>query len=236
MSSSRQYVIPVFDTLGTAWSKVYGSKGAIWGGLGILMAIMIGIGILEGVASAIGIGIVASLIGFISQIVAFLLQLGLIYMGICRAKDQPINYNQVFYALNLPMALNIIGLYVLQFIIFIIPSIIMVSGAMLWNFGGAVMLLGIILFFAGFCSIILVAIRVSLSVPIVLDQMVGPVEAIKKSIKATDGNFWNLMGLYVAQMLIFFIAILPLGIGLIWCIPFGLITYGVVYDKLRQNI
>jgi uncharacterized membrane protein len=41
-----------------------------------------------------------------------------------------------------------------------------------------------------------------------------------------------MVGLAISVMLIFFVAMIPLGIGLIWAVPLISIAYGVVYRTI----
>lgn len=224
--------LPVWDTINAAWAKVAGSKGTFWAAIIIMFLIMFGIGILEGVTEKIFF--ISSLLGIIGSILGYFLQLGLVYIGITRAKDMPINYKLVFTPFDVQLALNLVGLYVLQTVIFLIPAIVAAAGIFLYMTGSAIaMFIGGLLVIASIVALLVIAVRLSISMAYVLDASAGPRAAIKSSLAATEGNFWNLVGIYILQMLILLVSILPAGIGLIWSIPFVLICYGMVYKQLR---
>jgi len=226
--------LPVWDTLNAGWAKTPGSKGTFWAAIGILAAIMFGIGVLEGMTSKWW-GI-SGLFQIIGNILGYFMQLGLIYIGITRAKDLPINYKMMFFTFDLQLALRLIGLYILQTLIFLIPVAVGAAGAFLYMMGNMLAtLIGVLLIIASIVVTVLLAVRLSLSMAYVLDAADAPVAAIKKSLAATDGNFWALVGIYILQILIVIVSIIPLGIGLIWSIPFSLITYGLIYKTLRNN-
>lgn len=227
--------LPVWDTLNAGWAKTAGSKASFWGAIGILAAIMFGIGVLEGMTSKWW-GI-SGLFQIIGNILGYFMQLGLIYIGITRAKDLPINYKMMFFTFDLQLALRLIGLYILQTLIFLIPIAVGAAGVFLYMMGNMLAtIIGVLLIIASIVGTALLAIRLSLSMAFVLDAADAPVAAIKKSLAATDGNFWSLIGLYILQILILIVSAIPLGIGLIWTIPFSLITYGLVFKTLRNNV
>ena len=76
------------------------------------------------------------------------------------------------------------------------------------------------------------AMRLYLAKGIVLDQQVGPWAAIKKSFRATKYNVWRLIGLTLLNAIILLVSVIPLGIGLIWSLPYLFINYGMVYRRL----
>src|SRR5438477_89442 len=61
-------------------------------------------------------------INFIGEIVLFLVQMGILYIGIQRALDLPITYTQMWRGFRSDMALKLIGLYILQILI-LLPGI-----------------------------------------------------------------------------------------------------------------
>lgn len=226
--------LPVWDTLSAAWAKTYGSKATFWAAIGILAAIMFGIGILEGMTSKWW-GI-AGLFQLIGNILGYFLQLGLVYIGITRAKDLPINYKLMFTALDLQLALRLVGLYILETLIFLIPAALGIAGVFLFKSdSGAGMGFGALLFIISILASIFIGIRLSLCMAFVLDAGSAPVAAIKQSIAATEDNFWNLVAIFLMLVLLMFASLLTIGIGFIWFIPFAMIAYGEIFKTLRVN-
>ena len=68
--------------------------------------------------------------------------------------------------------------------------------------------------------------------PLIVDKNMGPLAAIKTSIKIASSRWFRLFGLGFLIMFFNFIGILLFGIGLIWTLPLGLIAYGMAYRKL----
>lgn len=231
--SGQAYELPVWETITTAWDKTMGVKGSFWASLGVLFAIMFGFGVIQGLTESNVV--IAVIVSLISNVIGYLIQLGLIYMGIRRAKDQPIDFKMMFFAFDLNVAMKVVGLYILQVLIFIIPILVIMLGSFLISSGKiAPMILGSILCIASAIGALVVGVRISLSMAFVLDTGLAPVAAIKASFAATDQNFWNLLGLFLLEFIIIVASIIPLGIGLIWTLPFCFICYGLIYQRLRS--
>lgn len=231
---TNHYQLPISDTLRTAWDKTYGAKKTIWAGIGITFAIMLVLGCLQGFADLGGDGI-AGFVKLIIRVISYFLQLGLLYMGICRARDAHIEYQQLFKAFTIDQAFRIIGLYLLQLLIFIPAAIVAFIGGLLGAqmFPGAT-IIGGILFALAVIILIVLAIRLMLAIGLVLDQNLNPWPAIKMSFLSTKGNELRLFLLILIQLAIVTISAIPFGLGLIWTLPFSIIGYGVIYKRLAS--
>lgn len=226
------YTLPIKETLSTAWEKVNGAKGTIIGAFVLIIAVMFVIGIIEGVMQTISAPL-GSLFKLIANIIGYLLQMGMLYIGICRAKDMPIRYTLIFKTLNLNCGLRIIGLYILEALIFLIPGAVIFGATFIYTlqFPGATLISAILLIAASLASIY-IALRLIPGIALVLDQDAGPITAIQKSWQLTQGNVLNLFVITLVQMLAVLLGVVTFGIGLIWMLPFSIITYGVLYRKL----
>jgi hypothetical protein len=234
--SGQVYELPVWDTITTAWDKAYGAKKTFWASIAVLFVIVFTIGVAQGLtdSGADEKNFISIIIGTIGNIVAYFLQLGLIYMGINRAIDRPIHYKMLFRTFNLPLALNIVGLYTLQVLLFLAPVVIAALGVFLIS--GPSTVLGVLLCVVAFIAFAILMVRLSLCMAYILDANSTPLTSIKQSIRATTGNFWNLVAVFLIQFLIILVSIIPFGLGLIWTLPFGFICYGTVYQRLRTNL
>lgn len=236
------YLIPVKDTIASAWRKVYGAKGSFWAAMLLLIVLSI---ILYGIQALFDyiLPSLDSIVGIVVQAIDYLLQMGIIFFGIQRAFDLPISYSLLFRSFKYPLWVKMIGLYILQVLIFIIPVLLlfipMILKASLEN-GDSLsplpLIISIILVVIGVIVIIILAIRLALSNAFVLDKQLGPVDAIRASFQATRGNFWRLLGIMIIQLAIVLVSVIPFGIGLIWTIPFAYILYGLVYKRLLVNV
>jgi uncharacterized membrane protein len=137
--------------------------------------------------------------------------------------------------------LKLIGLYILQFIILIIPAVIaggcvgIASGA---ESAGRYLLMlpmGLLAIIAGLATIYL-SLRLLMGMGLVLDRGATPWHAVKMSFRATRSNVWPLIGIILAELGILIVSAIPLGIGLIWTLPFVWVVYGTVYKRLSVNI
>ena len=239
--ADKKYLIPVRETITTAWHKVSGTKGSVWAGIGIIVLVGIGFAILEAITKAVPF--INGLITIINQIVVFLLQMGLLYIGIKRAAEMPITYKLMYRTYELSMTIRVILVYILKILI-LLPSMILLIISVVLNGlttagsiqpSGLMTTLIVILFIIGFISLIYLSIRIALGMAFALDQEVNPWQAIKMSFAATNENVWRLIGIYIIQLIIVIISMIPLGIGLIWTIPFILILYGTIYQRLLIN-
>lgn len=230
------YKLPVMDTIKLAWSKVYGAKGSIWAGFGIVFVIMFCLGLIDGVFQYAWPNIEPA-VGFVVQVVGFLLQMGLVYLGIRRAQDAPINYRLIFRSFESRITIRIIGLYIMQVLILIIPMIFIIVGIVIntADSSSGTLAISILLFILGGVAVLILAVRMMLSMGYVLDRAAGPIEALKLSFAASKSNFWRMLGVTIIETLIIIVSAIPLGIGLIWTLPFGLIVYGVMFNLLTVN-
>lgn len=233
------------ECVSTAWQKVYGAKGSIWGAIGISILVAFFFGILTAIVGSFS-ATLAFIVSVAGQIAGFLIQMGIIYIAIMRAKDLPINFKQVFYTFDMNVALRVIGVYILQMLIYLIPGIIFFGLTILVAGGAAVfstiqaglgfasfMLISWLLL--GVLAFIYITLRMYCALGLALDKNLNPVDAIKQSIALTAGNEFKLLGLIFVQMLSFIVGALLLGIGLIWAIPFALIAYGVAYVRMTSK-
>lgn len=239
------YLLPVSETIQAAWEKVGGSKKSFWAAIGVSILIAFGIGLVAGLLSNIS-DLLAGLVNFIGQIISTLISMGILYMGIQRAKNAPINYKQMFYAFESPIAIRIIGVYVIQFLIFFPLTLLFIFVPMV-IFGNALgdtfssglnaanfflvswILLGVLIS-------LYITLRLLLSMAFVLDQKSTSWTAIKQSYFASRGNEWRLLAILFFQILTILIGGLLLGIGLIWAIPYTMILYGLTYKNLLANL
>lgn len=232
----------VVQSVKLAWEKVKGSKKTFWAGLVLIIIIRL---VLEGLDRASDHieqpGLIAFIIGilaFIFIIIQSFLYWGLIYIGARRADDLPISVADYKYPFSFFLLLKMIGLYIVSFLIFLIPMLLIIAPAFLlyyhqnqqlnWLFYIAIVI--------GVIALIFLSIRLYLAKIILIYQNTNPLAAIAQSFRITKNNVWKLIWLGIINTVILLISIIPLGIGLIWSIPYILINYGVVYKKLTQQV
>lgn len=235
--SIARFSLPVMDTINLAWNKVSGAKASIWGALGLLFLIQIGTQIAQAILFAIPfVGVIIGVPAAIAFTVAItLLTYGVLYVGLRRAKGEAISYKDMFYPMDWSLALNLIGLTVLNVVIIIALEIFAFLGTMMFTLGMLGGILGGLMIAAAVIAAIIIMVRISLSALFMLDERTSPIDALKKSFYATDGNFWNLLGLLIMLWLAVVISAIPLFIGLIWTLPLAWIALPTAYLRLRNQ-
>ena len=67
---------------------------------------------------------------------------------------------------------------------------------------------------------------------LIISKELGPIEALKKSYDITEGQSVNLILFLSILVMINLIGLIPLGLGLVFTIPFSLVATGVMFTKL----
>jgi hypothetical protein len=240
------YVLPVFETVQTAWRKVKGTKATIWALLGSLFVIEFIFGLITNPKQPIfPIPMsIALIFQVISMVIQFIFTWALVYVGIQRALDNPVTFrDSLKYVNRVGLFFRMIVLYILEVIVILVPVIVLALIPMLikkfYNLG----MFGdfVVAFFyigAAFASIYII-LGLYLASGLVIKQNMVAIDAIKESFAVIQNNRFRLIGLTIINMFILMIAMIPLGLGLIWVFPYLFICYGVVYEKLvndRSNI
>lgn len=252
MSESNTVLLPVWESIQTAWAKVSGFKGTFWGAYLLILFIMFCVGILDGILQY-AVPKIEPVFALVGQVINYLLSMGIIYLGIRRAFDIPTTFKNVFDVFRENKPWKLIGLYILQILIILACMLVLAVGVALafavgiieetaannppaFHFSnpGMVALVTLILIF-GFCLVVYVATRLWLSAGFVLDRGYGPIDALSSGFKASRSNFWRIVGYALLQIFFMIISVIPLGIGLIWSLPWMVICYGVGYKNLVVN-
>mgnify|MGYP001296924804 CR=1 FL=1 len=72
----------------------------------------------------------------------------------------------------------------------------------------------------------------SLALVLVVDKDFGPWEALETSRKAIQKCWFSVLGLWIVLGLILVVAMIPMGVGLIWAVPLTMLCVGVLYRNL----
>jgi hypothetical protein len=192
---------------------------------------------------AMSVQIAAVIILISLGVVQAIIKFGLLYLGIRRAADLPIEFKSIGYVFSWSLIGRILGLYLCIGILMLfaaIPLFLPVIGQ--YFLGGMVLsTFSIICYIATIFLVIFFTMRLFLAQSICIAEQAGPIKSIRMSFKATKDNVFRLIGLSLINLLIVFVSILPLGIGLIWSIPYLFINLGVIYkilvtDKMSLKI
>lgn len=248
----------VIDSIKQGWANVYGAKATMWA-LFILIVIAELIRSLMGHASEhMGTLTVIPIlfIWIFIIILQSLLTWAVMYFGILRARNLPIRASMASYVWDFRFFWNMVGLYILEFLILSIPLFMMSFPAMYLASShtatdlstveavaaaattGPSLLTSIIcglIIIVGFILTIFLSMRLYVAKLVAIDEKTGPYTAIQKSFAATKSHVWQLVGLTILNMLILLVSIIPLGIGLIWSMPYLFVNYGIVYTTLTSK-
>lgn len=212
---SRGYDFNISDLLSEAWQRVKGTKGIIIGGFlvfyAVLLAASFAIGGFFGLLGVVSdnpiLAAVAELvIGIFASALAYPFLAGINMIGIRRAADQPISFNDVFSHFGRTVPLMITA----------ILSMLLIYVGML------------LLIIPGFY----LAIAYMLAVPLVVERGLSPWQAMEASRKAITQHWFKVFGLFLLLGLITLVSAIPLGIGLVWTIPLYVIAMGVLYRTI----
>ena len=220
------------ETLSNAWQRVDGAKATIWAGIGIFLPI---------IALIVFLNMMIEnnfFLNLLTDLLFTLFNAGLVYLGIKRAQDFPIQYTQIFYPLHPGIILRLVVVAIVKYIITLIPILIFIFlvALLLQLFSSWRETILIIAKPVGLLivvtSLIYLQIRMILSTAFILDRHADFWSAIQLSFQATRGQFWHLFLLYLFTLFSIMLSIIPFGVGLIWSLPFAFILYGTIYKEM----
>ena len=212
---SRGYDFNISDLLSEAWQRVKGTKGIIIGGFLVFYAVLLAasfliggfFGLLGVVSESPMLAVVAELvIGILASALAYPFMAGINMIGIRRAADQPISFNDIFshFGRTVPLVITAI---VSMLLIYLGMFLLIIPGMYL-------------------------AIAYMLAIPLVVERGLTPWQALEASRKAITQHWFKVFGLFLLLGLITAISAIPLGIGLVWTIPLFVIAMGVLYRTI----
>ena len=188
-----------------AWDLIRGFKATMWGAFLIYLGVAIAISL---PFEFLGKG--SAIMGFISQIViglvSYPLYAGLTMLAIKRSVGAPTNAFMVFdyYSKIIPI-----------FLLYVLMTILVVLGFVLLVIPG-----------------IYLMVAYSLAIPLLVEKNMRLWDALEASRKMISKRWFSVFGLYLVVLVIILISIVPLGIGLIWTLPFALVVPGIIYRNM----
>ncbi len=212
---SRGYDFAIGELLGEAWQRVKGTKGIIIGGFLVFYAVMFVVSfVLGGMLGVFGalsespaaVMVGELLIGVLASALAYPFMAGINMIGIRRAADQPISFNEIFshFGRTLPLMITAV---VMMLLIYLGMFLLIIPGLYL-------------------------AIAYMLAIPLVVERGLSPWQALEASRKAISQHWFKTFGLFLLLGLITLVSVIPLGIGLVWSIPLFVIAMGVLYRTI----
>lgn len=212
---SRGYDFTISDLLSEAWQRVKGTKGIIIGGFLVFYAVLLAasfliggfFGLLGVVSDSPMLAVVAELvIGILASALAYPFMAGINMIGIRRAADQSISFNDIFshFGRTVPLVITAI---ISMLLIYLGMFLLIIPGLYL-------------------------AIAYMLAIPLVVERGLTPWQALEASRKAITQHWFKVFGLFLLLGLITLVSAIPLGIGLVWTIPLFVIAMGVLYRTI----
>jgi uncharacterized membrane protein len=207
--------VNMLETLGEAWRDLKGFKlkchiaSAIWFAV-YLVALLISIPVVFGLA-AMGAdeqsaSIIASLVQLVAIAVTMPMMVGIMVMGIRHSQRKPVSAGSIFnYFHRAP-------------------------GAILWYF------LCMLMIMLGYLLLIIPGIYLSFaymfSLPLMIEKDMGAWQALEVSRKAVTRIWFRATGFLLLISLLLALGMIPLGIPLIWILPWVTLAFAMVYFKL----
>lgn len=236
----------ILETIKIAWHDIRYTKRIFWTVTALLVVVVCSVMLLEQQidAHALSPALTRAIIIFariVSGITSIVLGLGLVYLGIQRAFQSSIQLAMINYVLNFSLLKNVIGLYILQFIILLpVVALFYVSAHFTALFPSVALnsvgnLCRSISVIVSLIATLYLSMRLYLTKAIIVAEKTTPWIAIQQSLLATKSHTGKLFGLCIINIVVLIISAIPLGIGLLWSIPFCFINYGVVYKQLAYK-
>jgi hypothetical protein len=211
--------IGIADFFTRAWELTNGAKATIWQATGVMLVIVFIFGFIYGIGMAISGGKLNGefslgmlLFKIVRSAISTIFTAGLMYIGVKRARLDDIYWKDIFSGMQ---NVRVVGFILLA------------------------ALLQMILVSIGFLLLILpgiyLAIGYSQTLPLIIDKKMSTWEAMEISRKTIHKVWWKYFAVMFICWILTLVAIIPLGIGLIWMVPLGITLTGVLYGVLFDS-
>ena len=214
---SRGYDFNIGDLISESWQRIKGTKGIIIGGFVVFYAVLLAASfVLGGILGLVGLsggesfsfgGVIAEiLIGIFASAVSYPFMAGLNMVGIRRAADQPVSFNEIFshFGRTVPLLITAV---VMMALVYLGMFLLLIPG-------------------------IYLSIAYILAIPLVVERGLSPWQALETSRKAISQHWFKVFGLFLLLGIITMLSAIPLGIGLVWTIPLMVVAMGVLYRTI----
>ncbi|MGH1540196.1 MAG: hypothetical protein ACRBHB_07220 [Arenicella sp.] len=202
---SGRYNFQIKSILSEAWEKTKGSKRYILVGLLLYIVIYMAISVLGAMMFGNGVlgGFVIPMIGVLAS---FPIIMGAFIVAIRKSMGVDSGFDALFNLYS--KVAKIFGLYIVMSLLILL----------------------------GFICLVLPGIYLSvaylMAMPLLVEKNMGIWEALETSRKSITKRWFKHFGFLLLTSLIALIAMLPLGIGLIWAAPMLMIAYAVLYRNM----
>ncbi len=197
-----------------SWQMTSGVKGSIWAGIVVMLLLLLTLGIgivyLLTFSGARAGTLPAIWLNLLSQLLSIALSLtflaGLTTIGVRRVAAQSFSWKLVFSGFSRLLSVTVAGFLML------------------------------LLITCGFFLLVLpgvyLAVGYSLALPLIVDKGLGPWQAMEMSRRAVQQKWWRIFTAYLLMYLVYFLSMIPFGIGMIWTVPMFFTLTGVTYRLL----
>lgn len=127
-------------------------------------------------------------------------------MGLFRAVDAPAKYSIAFAYFKYSLPILIAAF---------LSSLLVILGFLLFVIPG-----------------IYLSVAYIFTVPLIIEKDMDFWQAMETSRKAVHQHWFKVSFIYALVGIICFISLIPLGIGLIWALPFYVVLHGVLYRRI----
>lgn len=193
------------DVINEAWQLTKGFKASYWGALIIYIVIaMIASAVMGFIASdSIVLTIISQLI---QGLITYPLAAGLTMIAVRQSVGLPCNATMIFnyYPKTIPI-----------FLMYLLMILLIVVGMLLLIIPG-----------------IYLAVAYCFALILLVDKNLGIWEALETSRLAVTKCWFRTFGFFLIMTVIVAISMIPLGIGLIWSLPFATLGMAVIYRSL----
>lgn len=200
-----RYKFEIGDVMREAWGMTSGMKGSFWGGAILLYLAYMAIAVVGGLLFK-GSQALSMVFNIILGAIAPVLFIGIVSMGLRRAAGMRVAFETAFGSFNRAAPAFIAGL---------LSTLLTYVGLILLIIPG-----------------IYLAIGYCMTMPLIVDRNLPPWQALEASRKAVTKRWFQFFGLLFVVGLLVFLSALPLGIGLIWSLPWAINVVGVVYRRV----
>lgn len=197
--------------LSEGWEKTKGFKGVFW--LAVLLYLVVVFALLAVELTLVKVlgqqesaALIAALAALIRQMLVVPMVAGLFVLGIRRAGDLPLSANILFAYYH-----RILGLFFLN----LVMALMIMLGFLLLVLPG-----------------IYLSIAYLFAMPLMVEKNMGLWEALETSRKALTHGWFKVFALVLVSMILATVAMIPLGLGLIWVLPMLSVSFGLLYVKL----
>ena len=198
-----------------AWMRIYGAKQPL-----VLAAL--GVAGCWLVLSQLSVSLVANPqeASWQLSLLSLLISMGLApmtaaldMMGIYRSVDRPIRANHIFNYFSFLLPLAVASLLMGLLSALLMAAIQMLSLPGLW----------------AMLPMLLLSVALMFTFPLMLEKGFSPLHAITTSLKLFARQWLTLLAMQVFFILLFVVAIMTLGVALIWVAPLFMVVKGIIY-------